>query len=75
MVQLKKFFKGVFAMAEKFSTDKNLQQEISKNNNLRIAAWNAFQDLRRQTANLPEMSLDDINAEISATRAEKHNKL
>ena len=62
-------------MAEKFSTDKNLQQEISENDNSRIAAWNNFQDLRRQAANLPEMSLDEINAEIAAARAEKRNKI
>lgn len=62
-------------MAEKFSTDKNLQKEISENDNSRIAAWNNFQDLRRQAANLPEMSLDEINAEIAASRAEKRNKI
>lgn len=62
-------------MAEKFSTDKNLQQEISENDNSRIAAWNNFQDLRRQAANLPEMSLDEINAEIAAARAERRNKI
>lgn len=62
-------------MAEKFSTDKNLQQEISENDISRIAAWNNFQDLRRQAANLPEMSLDEINAEIAAARAERRNKI
>ena len=59
-------------MAEKLSTDKNLQQEISEKDISRINAWNAFQNLRRQAANLPEMSLDEINAEIAATRAENH---
>ena len=62
-------------MAEKFSTDKNLQKEISENDNSRIAAWNNFQDLRRQAANLPEMSLDEINSEIAASRSEKRNKI
>lgn len=62
-------------MAEKFSTDNNLQKEISENDNSRIAAWNNFQDLRRQAANLPEMSLDEINSEIAAARAEKRNKI
>ena len=37
----------------------------------RIDAWNAFQDLRRQAADLPDMSLDEINNEIAAVRAER----
>ena len=31
----------------------------------------AFYDLRSQAADIPEMSLDEINAEISAARAER----
>lgn len=62
-------------MPEKVSTDKNLQQEISENSISRNDAWYAFLNLRLQAANLPEMSLDEINAEIAAARAEKHNKL
>lgn len=31
----------------------------------------AFDELRRQAADLPEMSLDEINAEIAAARAER----
>ena len=34
-------------------------------------AKNAFLELREQAADLPEMSLDEINAEISAARAER----
>ena len=37
----------------------------------RSEAWDAFQELRRQAAVLPEMSLEEINAEIAAVRAEK----
>lgn len=91
-----------------FSTDKDLQQEVSEiyqslgldlqtalrmflirskierglpfsvklpeNSNSRIDAWNAFQDLRRQAADVPEMSLDEINAEIDAVRAERRKR-
>ncbi|MDE7300418.1 MAG: type II toxin-antitoxin system RelB/DinJ family antitoxin [Lachnospiraceae bacterium] len=32
---------------------------------------NYFYELRRQAADVPEMSLDEINAEISAVRAER----
>lgn len=34
-------------------------------------ALDAFEGLRKQAENLPEMSLEEINAEISATRAER----
>lgn len=37
----------------------------------RTEAKNAFHELRRQPANVPEMSLDEINAEILAVRAER----
>ena len=34
-------------------------------------ALSAFEQLRKQAADVPEMSLDEINAEISAARAER----
>lgn len=34
----------------------------------RTEALNAFEELRRQAADVPEMTLDEINAEISAAR-------
>lgn len=37
----------------------------------RATAKNAFYELRRQAADVPEMTLDEINAEISAARAER----
>ena len=37
----------------------------------RAEAKKAFYDLREQAADIPEMSLDEINAEIAATRAER----
>lgn len=37
----------------------------------RTEAKNAFYELRRQAADVPEMSLDEINAEISTIRAER----
>lgn len=37
----------------------------------RAEAKNAFYELRKQAANIPEMSLDEINAEILAVRAER----
>ena len=40
----------------------------------RADAWNAFEELRRQAADVPEMSLDEINAEITAARAERRRR-
>jgi len=37
----------------------------------RSEARDAFRELRDQAAGVPEMSLDEINAEISAARAER----
>ena len=37
----------------------------------RAEAKRAFYGLREQAADVPEMSLDEINAEISAVRAER----
>lgn len=37
----------------------------------RTEAKNAFYELRRQAADVPEMTLDEINAEILKTRAER----
>lgn len=37
----------------------------------RAEAKNAFYELRRQATDVPEMTLDEINAEILAARAER----
>ncbi len=37
----------------------------------RAEAMNAFDQLRREAADVPEMSLDEINEEIAAARAER----
>lgn len=44
---------------------------LPENTVTRSEARNAFYELRRQAAELPEMSLDEINAEISEVRAER----
>ena len=40
----------------------------------REEAASAFHELRRQAADLPEMTLDEINAEIAAARAERRSR-
>ena len=40
----------------------------------RAEAKKALDDLKSEAADLPEMSLEEINAEIAASRAERKNK-
>ena len=40
----------------------------------REEARQAFEDLRAEAAGLPEMTLDEINAEIAAARAERKRR-
>ena len=40
----------------------------------RAEALKTFEDLRSQCADLPEMTLEEINAEISAARAERKKR-
>ena len=47
-----------------------MRQHYRKNYS-RVEAKNAFHELRKQAADVPEMSLDEINAEISVVRAER----
>lgn len=54
-----------------FSIDKD---KLSEHAISRADAWHAFEELRKQAANVPEMSLDEINAEISAARDERRRR-
>ena len=58
-----------------FRADKALKQEVTeiyeKLGITRAQAKNAFYELRRQAADVPEMSLEEIDAEISAVRTER----
>lgn len=46
---------------------------LPENTITRSEAKNAFYELRKQAADIPEMSLDEINAEIIAARTDKRN--
>ena len=45
---------------------------LPQNTITRAEAKRAFYDLREQAADVPEMTLDEINAEITAVRAERN---
>jgi hypothetical protein len=40
----------------------------------RAEAKRAIDDIRAEAADIPEMTLDEINAEISAARAERNSR-
>lgn len=44
---------------------------VLPDNVMPVKAKNSFEALRAQAADLPEMSLEEINAEIAAVRAER----
>ena len=47
---------------------------LPENTVTRAEAMRAFEDLRAQASDLPEMTLEEINAEISAARAERKKR-
>lgn len=47
------------------------EAQLPENTITRAEAKNAFHEMRRQAADIPEMSLDEVNAEISELRAER----
>ena len=55
-----------------FSIDKD---KLSEHAISRADAWHAFEELRKQAADVPETSLDEINAEISAARDERRQRI
>ncbi len=44
---------------------------LPENTITRVEAKNVFHEMRKQAADIPEMSLDEINAEILASRSER----
>ena len=53
-------------------SEQDLWQEVVKMPEpSRAEAWQAFEELSRQAADVPEMSLDEINEEIATVRAER----
>ena len=51
------------------------EQTLPETSITRTEAKKAFYDLREQASDISEMSLDEINAEISAARTERKSNL
>lgn len=60
-------FTGRSIMAEQVL----IQLKLPEQTITRTEAKKAFYELRKQAADVPEMSLDEINAEIMAVRSER----
>lgn len=61
----------MFLIRSKLVRGLPFEASLPENFVTRQQALDAFEGLRKQAENLPEMSLEDVNAEISATRAER----
>ena len=55
---------------EQIRVDKSLKEEVTRTEALR-----AFEELRRQAADVPEMSLEEINQEITEVRNMRGKKV
>lgn len=47
------------------------EMRLPNNKITKAEAWNNFMEMRRLAADVPEMSLDEINAEIAEVRANR----
>lgn len=59
----------MFMVRSKMERGVPFKTTLPENTVTRADALDAFEELRRQAADVPEMTLDEINAEIRETRA------
>ena len=57
------------------STDRRTETLTGKQKITREESLLVFEKIRKQTAHLPEMTMEDIDAEIRAARAERRAKM
>lgn len=53
---------------------KENQEQVEERERIRLRAKKAFEDIRAECQNYPELTLDEINEEIRAARAERKLK-
>jgi len=61
----------MFLYKSKMERGLPFEATLPENTITRAEARKAFYEIRKQAADLPEMSLEEINAEIAAVRAER----
>ena len=65
----------MFMIRSKIEKGLPFDAKLPENAITRSEALSTFNELRRQAANLPEMSLNEINSEIDAVRAERRARI
>ena len=65
----------MFMIRSKIEKGLPFDAKLPENAITRSEALSTFNELRRQAANLPEMSLNEINSEIDAVRAERMSRM
>ena len=65
----------MFMIRSKIEKGLPFDAKLPENAITRSEALNTFNELRRRAANLPEMSLNEINSEIDAVRAERRARI
>lgn len=65
----------MFMIRSKIEKGLPFDAKLPENAITRSEALSTFNELRRQAANLPEMSLNEINSEIDAVRAERRTRI
>ena len=64
----------MFLIRSKIERGLPFSARLSESDFARIESWNAFKELQRQSSDVPEMSIEEINDEISAARSERRNR-
>ena len=65
----------MFMIRSKIEKGLPFDAKLPDNASTRSEALSTFNELRRQAVNLPEMSLNEINSEIDAVRAERRARI
>ncbi len=65
----------MFMIRSKIEKGLPFDAKLPENAITRSEALSTFNELRRQASNLPEMSLNEINSEIDAVRAERRARI
>ena len=65
----------MFMIRSKIEKGLRFDAKLPENAITRSEVLSTFNELRRQASNLPEMSLNEINSEIDAVRAERRARI
>lgn len=64
----------MFLVRSKIERGLPFNARLPESNVSSVESWNAFQELQQQASDVSEMSLEEINEEISASRSERRQR-